>query len=419
MTKVRLANYMLTLCLVIIFTDSLINYFLRTFLMPLPVNTLVILPFFVLFLLKRLPWVLPGPKTLIWLLVAVVGYAVGVFSAPDITAHRFLEIASALLAFMVGYGFFRNNNDEDALARIFLFITLVYVIVCLIALSRSLPSIFPVVDQIWSQKGILQRRPEITTDQNFQVFYLFPAALLLALPYKAKRFVLIIFTVISSLFILAKIQTRSGTLIFLGAAFLALVSPVFVKSLGRKKMAILPVLGFVGIIAAMPLIVNSADLLIYRFFHTDYRTGLGRLYSFLYLFEHIGNPFWWLPQGNESFIAATGNKPHANITAAFLEGGILGLSSWVALVLVPIIRLSISYLRGLLTNFAVIGFLGCVAMFVTQMSLNVPMVDQVWLWSGASIGLLDNIKHQKPLAHQHVFSNKEPSHQTVATNHAE
>jgi hypothetical protein len=378
---------------VIIFTDSLINYFLRTFFVPLPVNTLVIIPFFGLFLLGRLPQVTPRPTTLIWLMLAVAGYTTGVFSAPDITAHRFLEIASALLAFLVGFGFFKNNADEDILARLFLFVTIAYVVVCLVALSRTMPSLFPVTDQIWSQKGILQRRPEVTTDQNFQVFYLFPAALLLALPFQPKRSLPALFVVVGSLFILAKLQTRSGALIFLGTVFLALSSPIFAKGLGRKKVAVLPVLGFFGVLAAMPLIVASADLLIYRFMHTDYYTGLGRLHSFLYLFEHVWNPLWWIPQGNEGFVLATGNKPHSNITAAFLEGGLLGLVAWIALIFVPIIRLGHRFVRGRLSNFAVIGYLGCVAMFVIQLSLNVPMVDQVWLWAGVGVGLLENPSH--------------------------
>ena len=395
MSKDQLANYLLTFCIILIFADSLINYFLRTFFHPLPVNTLVIIPFFGLFLLRRLPNIIPGYRTITWLFIAVLGYTIGVFSAPDITAHRFLEIASAILAFLVGFGFFKNNDNENMVARLFIYITIAYVIVCLLALSRHMPSIFPVIDQIWSQNGILQRRPEVTTDQNFQVFYLFPAALLLSLPFKLKRFTLNILVVVGSLLVLAKLQTRSGTLIFLGAIFLSLISPLFVKSLGRKKLTTLPILGFFAVVAAIPIIISSADLLIYRFFHTDYRTGLGRLYSFLYIFEHAWDPTWWLPQGNESYIIATGNKPHSNITAAFLEGGILGLLSWIALVLLPVFRLSKRFLFGRLTNFAVIGFIGCVTMFVTQLSLNVPMVDQVWLWSGAAIGLLENRAQRK------------------------
>ena len=382
----RLPHFLITLCFIIIFTDSLMNYFLKSVYKPLPVNTLAVPIFAAAVMIGGPKVVLPNIKVLLWLFCAVLGFLIGILSVDDITYLRFFEIATALVAFFVGYAFIINNDDENFVSRIFLILVLLYVIICLLALSRQFPSVFPIIDKIWSKNGSLQIRPEVTTDQNFQIFYLFPAGLIMALPFRWPRFLLASFAIISSLFILAKLQTRSGTLLMAGTLFAALISPMFIRSLGRRKVLVLPVVGFIAFTLSLPYIIQSADLLIYRFVETDYSTGLGRLYSFLYLFETVWNPINWIPKGNAAYVAATGNVPHSNVTAFFLEGGILALAAWFALIFVPLIRMGLKLLRGRLSHLSTVAFLGCLTMFVTQMSLNVAMIDQIWLWAGIGIG---------------------------------
>jgi hypothetical protein len=362
------------------------------------VNALVVPIFFLLIVTGNARHFIPSFATLLWLFLAVMGYTIGVLVAPDITTQRFLQIGTALIAFFVGFGFFKNCNDEDIIARILTAVVLLYVVVCVIALSRTLPSLFPLQDQIWSHKGILYRRPEVTTDQNFQIFYLFPATLALALPIKLKRLIFTILAVIGGLFVTAQLQTRSGTLVQLATIVLALSAPLFIPSLGRKKTLFLPVAGLLGIILALPFVLSSSELLFHRLAATDFETGFGgRLKGFLYLFKHIWNPLWWLPQGNTEFLTATGARPHSNITATFLEGGILALTTWFALVVYPIFRLGLRFVLGRLSHASTMVFIGCLTMLVLQLSLNVPMNDQVWLWTGAGVGAYTREQKTSPL----------------------
>jgi hypothetical protein len=85
---------------------------------------------------------------------------------------------------------------------------------------------------------------------------------------------------------------------------------------------------------------------------------------------------------------ATGARPHSNITATFLEGGILSLAAWFALVVYPVARLGLLFISGRLSHASTMIFIGCLTMLVLQLSLNVPMNDQVWLWTGAGVGVL-------------------------------
>jgi hypothetical protein len=385
--------FLLSISLAIILSDSLINYFLRVFFRPLPINAMVVPIFFALIVMGRFRPLVPGIKTLLWILASVFGYVIGIINAPDITPHRFFQIGTALIAFFVGFGFFKNCDDENIISFFFTTIALFYVVVCTIALSRTLPSLFPVQDQIWAYKGLLLRRPEVTTDQNFQILYLFPAALVLALPTRLIRLIVTLITVIGALFVTAQLQTRSGTLVLLGTIVLSLSAPLFIPSLGRKKTLILPVAGIVAIILAMPFIISSSELLFHRLAATDFETGFGgRLKGFFYLFKHVWNPLWWIPQGNTEFLTATGARPHSNITATFLEGGILSLAAWFGLVVYPTARLGFRFLSGRLSHASTMIFIGCLTMLVLQLSLNVPMNDQVWLWTGAGVGVLSREK---------------------------
>ena len=354
----------------------------------LPVNMIVPVLLAVLLALKGKNYLLPEQKIIMWISIAALGFSVGIITIPNTGLGRLFEIISAIIAFIVGYMFSRWAKDEDQAAKPLLLIGLLYATVCIIAVSKILPQYFPVIMKLWAHNGDLIERPEVTTDQNFQIFYLIPGMIVFALPFQKIRFSLSVYIILGSLYALAALQTRSGLLIAAGLIFLATISPIWTKTLGKWKLYVIPALGILIGIILLPTILNMASGIIIRFTETDYSTGLGRLHSFLYLFEKIYNPLWLLPQGNDEFKALTGNIPHANPTALFLDGGILALVAWFALVVTPLFKLSKLFLQSRLDNLSVMLFIGAIAVFLTQLSLNVPLMDQIWLWAGVTNGLL-------------------------------
>jgi len=198
---------------------------------------------------------------------------------------------------------------------------------------------------------------------------------------------------VGAMFILARLQTRSGSLAFLGIGLLCLLAPLRNKRLGRWKLVTIGIAGLVFLATGLPWLLKHSNLLIARFIDTDYATGYGRLLGFTYLFEHLFDPLWWSPQGNAEFAQryqGTGSDavPHSNITAMFLEGGIIGLCAWLILFLAPAWQLSIMFLRNRIDPLATMILMGGICMLVTQMSLNVPFFKQPWLWAGAVVGAL-------------------------------
>ena len=88
--------------------------------------------------------------------------------------------------------------------------------------------------------------------------------------------------------------------------------------------------------------------------------------------------------------------PHSTITAAYIEGGILGLVGWVLLMIVPLVALGRRWLRGVTDDIANIALCGGTASLITQLSLNAPLHEHIWLWAGAVIGALARPEVEKP-----------------------
>jgi hypothetical protein len=206
------------------------------------------------------------------------------------------------------------------------------------------------------------------------------------------RGVLTIIGLILALFVLAQIKTRSGFLVFLGTITLCLAAPLFTKQIGRKKVIVIPIGLCVLFVTIIPFILEHGAGLIDRFTNDEYFTLRGRINSFLYLFEKLVEPAYWVPQGNAEFFNVTGSLPHSNITAVYLEGGILGLYMWISIVLVPTSFLFYYFLRGRLTDYQTMFVIGAIASFVIQMSLNAPLHEHVWLWSGVACGTLNKVR---------------------------
>gem|GEM_PF-1608792 len=380
-----------SLLFTLVFCDALVVYFTGRF----GFTRVNIIPagLYLFYLLLMGPSkVLPAFSVLAWGAVLWLGFLMGFAVLPGIGPERLLELASATIAFLVGYVFFRNMGNEGGMIWFFTLLTLAYGVVSLLALLKIAPNLFPLEIKLWSDNGIIRERPAVMTDQNFEVFYLLPAAALIALPAKIPRVLLVWLSVGIGLYVLAKLQTRSGMLVIAGIIALSLYAPLKIRSLGRTKVMILPVLLGISLIFALPYVITSASLLIERFTNQGMGTAYGRLHSLLYFFEHVWNPLWWIPHGNSEFLKMTGNVPHSNITAVFLEGGLFGLSAWVALVILPLWRYLRLFMWGELDNIGTMIMLMGLGVFVIQMSLNVPVMDQVWLWAGSVVGGLDRAK---------------------------
>ena len=335
-------------------------------------------------------------KWLAYILFLQLSLLIGIFTAPDIGTSRIFQIISIIVYFYCGYIAFRWSTSSSLIQMVLMVLGSIYVIVCTVALLKLYPSIFPIIESVWSQNGVLQSRPEVTTDQNFQVFYLIPVALAIVMPLTTTRLLILSILVVGALFTLSQLQTRSGFIAFLIILFLGLISALKNKQMGRKKIVFLPIISIVAFLAFLPYIVNTASLLIYRFTDHGYDTAQGRLDSALYLVDKLFNITWWLPRGNSEFLQATGNVPHTNITALFLEGGIFGLVLWFCIIVIPTLSLGIKiFFKGNLDPIAVI--VGCAGLGVLalQLTLNVPVHSQVWLWTGAVIAIHERINMQR------------------------
>lgn len=390
--RYRRAKLFGTVLFLLVLFDSLFNYFLQNIGGRLPVNALAAV-FLALGAFKfGMRPLLPPMNILLALAFGFLGFMLGVIFIPETSATQVLSIGSAMCGFFIGFLTTRWAKDARIDAIAFSFAGGLYVIVCLLALLEIAPRFFPLINAVWSDNGILRVRPEVTTDQNFQILYLIPAALPLILPYRFWQFTIALAMSAGALFVLARLQTRSGFLVFVALLFLCWIAPLWAKSLGRNKLLILPLVAVSFVALFFDQILAAGSLLITRF-TGGMETGQGRLVSITYLFQHILDLDWWVPHGNTEFKKIFGAIPHSNITAMFLEGGILGLSMWIIVFVAPLVKLSRVFLASKLDNYGVMIFLGGVASFVTQLSLNVPFLDQVWLWAGAVVGAIDRSSH--------------------------
>ncbi len=395
----------------IVMCDVLINYFCNVFYRHLPVLAIVPVFFAAYLIFNNDKLALLRPKHISFIAIGIFAYTIGTITATAVPFARFLELLSAFTAWLVGYFWYLElqiNSEKKENTAIWWFIlafSLIHAIVCVIALLRISPALFPTDDFVWSLNGTLIVRPSVTTDQNFQIFYLLPFIGIFLFSRSVLMISVSLLGIGIGLFVLAQLQTRSGILVL----FLMLLAGVFMQLFAKgsnkiKPVATLIVLFFSGTIFFI-LKAEYFSMLLIRFTDTDYSTGLGRLHSFEYFLEKISNPIWWIPQGNDEYIALTGDVPHSNITAHLMEGGILGVVTWVALIAAPAIKLCIYIVKYGSPLAPAAVSVTALAFLVTQMTLNVPFVDPIWLWGGVSCAAIEHIewqqykKHSEPVTH--------------------
>lgn len=330
-----------------------------------------------------------GSLPITWLALlffGLTGFLIGVLAFGELTLGRVTQIVSPFLAFIAGFLWLteKTRRAENDWVWACYSISLLYALVCVLALSTAFPGYFPVVETRWSLNGDLISRPEVMTDQNFQVFYLLGTALPLVYGLTARVLVPVAMGVGLSGWVLVSLQTRSGVIVY-GGVVLAAALIGFCRH--RTRMGILLVgLGALIVLYSLAEFALQVSAPLIARFSTHEGGGLGgRLLSAEYLLQNIVNIEWWVPQGNADFKRLHGDLPHFTPTAFFLEGGVVGIIFWILALLWPLVQLSAIRFRRLTTvsEDAVLVLNG--ACCVTSLTLNVPFLELLWLWSGATV----------------------------------
>lgn len=373
--------------------DSLLTYFVKnwTGFLP-PVNLLLIVVLLVIVIAWGVRSLLPPANVSILLFIAILATLSARVIHNELSLNAIGEIVLSLAVFLTAFFTFRWSSNAAIFSNLFLVVGISYVVVCTIALLRVAPAIFPLVNAEWSNNGVIELRPEVTTDQNFQIFYFLPIAILIGLPFKMVRSILILVGIVGALFVLAKLQTRSGVLVFLGVIALGILAPLWTKVMGRKKIVLLPILIVIAVATNIEMIIQAGSLMLARSNDVSDNTAYSRLLAFMFTFEHLADPEWWLPRGTQEFINRFGYLPHSNITAFFVEGGLMGLVMWIGVFVLPLAVLVQLFVRRELDVLATLVMLGGIGSLVVQLSLNVPFFKQPWLWAGAVVGTLVRVR---------------------------
>jgi hypothetical protein len=195
---------------------------------------------------------------------------------------------------------------------------------------------------------------------------------------------------------LSALQTRSGILVLGCTIMLGIVIHFFCTGGNKTRALIYSVLISFFVLGVALYKYDAINILIVRFTNVDYSTAYGRLNSFLYFFEKVCDLWWWIPRGNTEFMLENqGQIPHSNITAQLLDGGIVGVFVWFILIVSPTVKIGLHLFlkeNKVLSDHAIV-FALTVGSLVTQLSLNVPFMDIVWLYGGIAAGVASKINN--------------------------
>ncbi len=385
------ASYLWMLLFGWLMLDSMVIYFLPGKIL-FPVNGLLPVLIVVVYFLQNKNKKLLPMSVLFWLLVLFIGYISGAVLDVNPYGTAIKKNITSISAFIIGYNAIIKNTDYDKLLNVFIAVGLLYSVICVLALLGVSKSLFPVVYAYGFNEGVPIVRAEVTTDQNYQIYYLFPPMLAIARKQSALKYGLILMAFVGALYAVVQLQTRSGLILLFLAALIPLLIPVWYRVKFSVNRVWVIVVGIVLLLLfKLPAIIEFSSSMISRFTNSDMGTFWGRVHSFTYLFEKVYNPVWWLPQGMGEFLKATGNFPHSSSTVVFLQGGILSLAAWVVLVFFPPIKGVYYILKRKGDCFTSLIIVGGLISMVAAMSLPAPLFEQVWLWLGATSGVLYNI----------------------------
>ncbi len=389
----------------IVLLDALMSYLSRSW-TGLHIPTNAFLPFAITYLFFQRSGKMPIFPPMTWMLFLVmttVSFYIGALMVNSIPVQRIFAISAAAVTFMVGYYGASNASTPNSWGRMFLFVGGMYTFICVVALLKVLPRVFPTESGVWlgnSGKPIL--RPSVMVNQNFQVLYVFFVSFPLVLCDSKKIKALAAIASVFAAYVLAQMQTRSGLMAYGGVLLMLLMSPLFIRGKIKKWLFFMPVV-FIGLMAYLISSGLFSNFAVYeRFFANDYRTLDGRIYSALYLFEKISQVSWWFPHGESEFRNATGNIPHFNPTAFFLRGGMPALIGWIVLFVVPSILLGLRILKKRANKIQFVFFAATCVSLIVQFSLNLAFNEQVWLWAGISVGALKQGSSKRSLRPKHA-----------------
>lgn len=389
-------SFFISFAFILVLSDAVINYFLENLYHRLPVLGIAPIFLFLYIAFNKHELRKITRQALFYIYIGVIGYSIGLVSIENAPSNRFFEIITAYSAWLIGFLWvIKVENENSDKWNTILLITLTHSLICLAALTKIAPHYFPIKTSLWALNREVHERPELTTDPNFQVFYFLPVLGILIF---YKNFIQAFFALISVIlaaYAISAIQSRSGLLVFGGVIFSGLFLHIICKG-GQKSRAILilTILGFVTA-SVFAYKYDAIRLILIRFTEENYQTGYGRLHGLLYLFEKIWNPLWWIPHGSAEYKSIVGVIPHSNITAHFLDGGILGIFSWLGLIVTPTIKLFILQIRSQLNRSSAIVSVLCLGALVAQLSINAPFMDLLWLYGGMAVGSLHNLQSQK------------------------
>lgn len=390
------APFLINIAFITILSDVVLNYFLENFYTRLPVLAVipVLLFFYILFNdneLRKLKSIY-----YFYIYIGFIGYSIGLASIDKVPSNRFFEIITAYSAWMVGFlWMMRSEKNKEDKWRTVLYVTSIHALLCFAALIKVAPHYFPIKTSLWALNRELHERPEITTDQNFQIFYFLPIVGLLLFYRNLNQALLSLIALALSAYALSAIQTRSGLLVLVGAIVSGLVFHIICKGGQKGKAIALITLIFCMAFSVVVYKYDAVSLIIIRFTEENYQTGYGRLHGLLYFFEKVWNPLWWIPRGNDEYKAIAGVIPHSNLTAHLLDGGILGVFSWMGLIVAPTLKLYILQLQRPLVRDSAIASVISLSALVAQLSLNAAFMDLLWMYGGMTSAALLKLRQSK------------------------
>lgn len=379
-------------CFAYILLDSFTSYVLTNFFgFSFPTNALLPVLFLIgVFRNFRLSSI-PPPSYLLFLALLFISLIIGGFIATGELMPPLMKNASLVVSFLVGYACFRNCENEGRLFLIYAIVSMLYTTVCAMAVVEVAPSIFPVTGKLAMLGGDLVFRYEITTDQNFQVLYLFGSTtLLLAARRLSFVVVLLVFTGLN-FYVLSEIQTRSGFGVLL--LTLLIVAFVRIRRLTSSSKVLFPIAGIalliISALVAGPILGEIFEKIVLRFTESDFDTVDARTEAMVVFFKLLFDPLRWLPLDANSFINTYGYLPHFSPAVIMLQGGIFAVVSWMYLQCMPIAAILWLLLvrrpqSRLLELVATTAF----GSFIVYLSAPIHAWDVVWMWTGAAVGCL-------------------------------
>lgn len=348
----------------------------------------------VLLSLRDLRWVRPlyvilFATMLAGLLLGVLSIKVPTTFGPEgLYSFSMSQIIAMTVAFVIGMiAIVKQEDDGRFLAELLVVLAGLHLIVCLLALWRVSPALFPIIDSPYWRAGRAISRPEITTDQTRQVLYLLPGLCVLFINGTLVRTIFGMVVAAGALYVAFKVQSRGGFALLAVAIPLAMLIGLRYR-IQRPKLVIPVVILVAGLVVSqVDVILRVAADVLWRVQQLDGTYG-GRLASITYLFEKVGDPAFWLPQGYGDFYSRYGAAPHSFPTMFYLMGGLLSLGAYLLLVGIPLWVLGKRVIQRQATGLQRICFFLGLCAFALQLTQPVVTHAIFWVIAGATVGAL-------------------------------